>query len=170
MLTRVCDGCLTRLPASILTEVADGVKVCPRCALLWLLYYRNGATKRFERGCLAPSKVNREYRQICKEYDKDPVGTCTKYAPQEMKDADVVCGYFNVPKSEFDKLAGGWDFVLLSPHEAEVFKPESGKEIEARNGKRKIRRRIYAVRQFAANEGLKYRRGGFTACFVPEGE
>ena len=42
--------------------------------------------------------------------------------------------------------------------------------IEAQNGKRRIRRRIYAVRRFAANEGLKYRRGGFTACFVPEGD
>lgn len=170
MLTRVCDGCLTRLPFSILTEVADDVKVCPRCALLWLLYHRNGVQKKFERGFLAPSKVNREYRAICREYDRDPVGTVNKYAPQELRESDLLEGKINLTDADFAKLADGWDFVLLSPHDAEVFKPEPGKEIEAVNGKKRIRRRIYAVRNFSANEGLKYRRGGFVACFVPEGE
>lgn len=168
MLTRQCDGCLTRLPFSILTEVADDVKVCPRCALLWLLYHRNGVHKKFERGFLAPTKVNREYRAICREYDRDPVGTVNKYAPQEIKESDLLEGKVTLTDADFVKLESGWDFVLLSPHDAEVLKPEPGKEIEAINGKKRIRRRIYAVRNFSPKEGLKYRRGGFVACFVPE--
>ena len=171
MLTIVCDGCLERQPADLLTDVGGEVRVCPRCAMLMLLYTRESEKpKEFQRGCLAPSKVNRRYREICREYAKDPVSTVQKYCPQEIKESDLLEGKVTLTDAEFAKLEGGWDFVLLSPKEAEVLKPEPGKEIEALNCGKRIRRRIYAVRNFSAKEGLQYRRGGFVACFVPEGD
>lgn len=171
MLTRLCDGCLERQPADLLTDVGGEVKVCPRCAMLMLLYTREAANpKEFQRGCLAPSKVNRRYREICLEYKKDPVATVQKYCPQELRESDILEGKITLTDADFAKLESGWDFVLLSPQDAEIFRPEPGKEIEARNGRKRIRRRIYAVREFSEKEGLKYRRGGFVACFVPEGE
>lgn len=168
MLTALCDGCIKRFAAVELTPVGNGVSVCPCCALLMLLYHRRGVSKMFERGILIPERLPREYRDIVKEFKKDPRGTVTKYAPQEIMDSDAMEGKFHLDLADFVKIEKGWDFLLLDDHQAELFKPEAGKEIEVRSGQKKIKRQIYAVRKFESNEGQQYREGSFTACFVPE--
>lgn len=168
MLTALCDGCIKRFPAVELTPVGNGVSVCPCCALLMLLYHRRGVSKMFERGILMPERLPREYREIVKEFKKDPRGTVTKYAPQEIMDSDAMEGKFHLDLADFHKIEKGWDFLLLDDHQAELFKPEAGKEVELIRAGKSLIRKIYAVRRFSETEGQQYRKGAFTACFIPE--
>lgn len=168
MLTATCDGCIKRFPAEQLTPVGEGVSVCPCCALLMLLYHKRGISKKFERGILIPERLPRPYRKIVAEFKKDPRETVMKYAPEEMMDSDAMDGKFALDLADFDRIEKGFDFLLLNDHQAELFKPEAGKSVQISRGEKKITRQIYAVRKFSETEGQQYRKGAFTACFIPE--
>lgn len=167
MLTAVCDGCIKRFPAEQLTPVGEGVSVCPCCALLMLLYHKRGISKKFERGILIPERLPRPYRKIVQEFNRDPRATVMKYAPEEMIDSDAMDGKFTLDFADFDRIEKGWEFLLLDDRQAELFKPEVGKSVHISRGGKKITRQIYAVRKFSETEGQQYRKGPFTACFIP---
>lgn len=168
MLTALCDGCITRFNADELSPVSEDMKVCPCCALLMLLYHKRGVSKKFERGILIPERLPKPYRKIVAEFRKDPMATVRKYAPEELLDSDIMAGKFTLDQDDFDRIEKGWDFLLLDDKQAELFKPEAGKEVQISTEKKKINRQIYSVRRFSENEGQQYRKGAFTACFIPE--
>ncbi len=171
----ICPLCKGDFPEDTFSEINnEGTKGCPRCIFLIALYIENGIKKHLTEGCLMPDRINARFRKILEgEFYQNPAATYKKYLAGMIDREEAELRIIYLPTAEIRKIQNDWPFVLLTPEQAEKYKPVPGANLTVRDEKitTEIRRRIYAThvlnKRQAAKYGMKTRA---TACFIPPPE